>query len=510
MLGVFPMGIDAEHFAMLARDPEVEAQAAVIRRDAGERQIVLGVDRLDYTKGIPRRLHAIERLLTREPALRDRVRYVQVAVPSRSEVDSYQKFKRQVEEAVGRINGACGTLRSTPLQYVHRSVSERELVALYSAADVMLVTPLRDGMNLVAKEFVASRVSDDGVLVLSEFAGAAAELDGAVVVNPYDVDAVASAVQHALVMSAPERRARMQQLRRRVADADIHAWAQGFIDRLHELRPAVDTAALAAPPLGLAAALAEARRTSRLRILLDYDGTLVPLVRAPELAAPDDALLALLAELADAPGLDVEIVSGRPRGTLDAWLGHLPIALWAEHGFWHRHAPDGEWKAATSIRSDWADRILPILQQFTAATPGSAVEMKTASIAWHFRGANRDFGLRQAHELRMLLGDALSNQPIEVLEGKKVIEIRVSGISKAIVAEADVPAPHVVVAFGDDQTDADLFRVLPPPSITVAVGDSLRLGRYRVADFRDVRRLLQLLLGESPGVAEIVAHGIAS
>jgi trehalose 6-phosphate synthase/phosphatase len=231
-VGWFPMGVEADQFAALASDEDVRAQADAIRLDAAGRQIVLGVDRLDYTKGIPRRLEAIERLLTSHPELSDQMRYIQVAVPSRGEVDSYQKFKRLVEETIGRINGTCSTLRSTPIHYIHQTVSMPQLVALYAAADVMLVTPLRDGMNLVAKEFVASRVNDDGVLVLSEFAGAAAELAGAVMVNPYDVDAVSQRLHEALSIPAEERRTRMQALRRRVHEYDVHHWAADFLTRL--------------------------------------------------------------------------------------------------------------------------------------------------------------------------------------------------------------------------------------------------------------------------------------
>jgi trehalose 6-phosphate synthase/phosphatase len=246
-LGAFPMGVDAAHFATMAVDDDVRAAAAAIRSDAGDRQIVLGVDRLDYTKGIPRRLEAIERLLRARPEYADRMRYIQVAVPSRGEVDSYQRFKRQVEESIGRINGLCSTLRSTPIHYVYQSVSLRELVALYAAADVMLVTPLRDGMNLVAKEFVASRVNDDGVLVLSEFAGAAAELSGAVMVNPYDVDQVEESLHNALSMSATERRTRMRSLRERVCHYDVHRWASEFLDRLD--RSSHNTVRLATAPV---------------------------------------------------------------------------------------------------------------------------------------------------------------------------------------------------------------------------------------------------------------------
>jgi trehalose 6-phosphate synthase/phosphatase len=233
---VFPMGVDAASFARLARDPQVRARASAIRQDAGGRRIVLGIDRLDYTKGIPRRLRAVERLLEVEPGLRDSMRYIQVAVPSRGDVDAYQKFRKQVEERVGHINGALGTLRSLPVHYVHQSLSTCDLVALYCAADVMLVTPLRDGMNLVAKEFVASRVDDDGVLVLSEFAGAAAELTGALSVNPYDVTGVAESLRRALAMPVEERRARMRGLRHHVSTRDVSAWACAFLGELEALR----------------------------------------------------------------------------------------------------------------------------------------------------------------------------------------------------------------------------------------------------------------------------------
>jgi trehalose 6-phosphate synthase/phosphatase len=371
-IGVFPMGVDAARFIELAQTPDVIAQAEAIRRDAGGRRIALGIDRLDYTKGIPRRLQAVELLLDRHPEWREGLRYIQVAVPSRGEVDSYQRFKRDVEERVGRINGQFGTLTATPIHYMHQSVTTTELVALYVAADVMLVTPLRDGMNLVAKEFVASRLDNDGVLVLSEFAGASAELDGALCVNPYDGEACAESIHRALTMSDGERRARMTALRRRVIEHDVHAWAHAFVDRL--------TRVTSSPPERLEppllSALSAARRRGPLHLLLDYDGTLVPLARSPELAAPDEEALTLLRIVAATPGLRVDLVSGRPRETLEQWVGHFPIGLWAEHGFWQRR--DGDWIAATRMAPDWLDRLRPLLEQFTAATPGSQVEIKSA------------------------------------------------------------------------------------------------------------------------------------
>jgi len=498
-IGVFPMGVDAAAFSHLADDPDVLARVEAIRRDAGGRRIVLGIDRLDYTKGIPRRLEAIERLLAREPDLRDGMRYIQVAVPSRGEMDSYQRFRRQVEERVGHINGAYGTLRSLPVHYVHQSVSERDLVALYCAADVMLVTPLRDGMNLVAKEFVASRGDEDGVLVLSEFAGAAAELNGAITVNPYDVEGVADSIHRGLSMPPEERRARMRGLRQRVFEHDVHAWTGGFIQQLDALRP-VDAHAGARPGPSLFTALAEAQRTMTLRLLLDYDGTLVPLARSPDLAAPDDELLLLLGRLAASPGLQVDIVSGRSHETMDQWFRGLPVSLWAEHGFWHRSRPGEAWEAAITVAPAWMDRVRPILEQFAASTPGSLVEVKSASVAWHYRGAPRDFGARQAHELRMLLGDLLSNQPLEVLEGKKVIEVRLRGVSKGVVAQRvgeETRPGTVIVAIGDDRTDEELFRALPPSSLTVAVGRPSTSATFRLDDHRAVRRILRSLVADA-------------
>ena len=517
-LGVFPMGIDADDWSTLSQSEGVGAALQKVREAAGDRRIILGVDRLDYTKGIPRRLHAVERLLRRYPDLHDRIRYIQVAVPSRGGVDSYQRFKREVEESVGRTNGECGTLNFTPVHYIHRTVTQTELAALFRAADVMLVTPLRDGMNLVAKEFIASRVDDDGVLVLSEFAGAAAELDGALTVNPYDVDAVASNLYRALSMLRPERSERMRRLRRRVCEHDVHAWARTFLGQL-------DTASsLPSRPetvrrqgASLLALLTKERRDHGLHLVLDYDGTLVPFARAPKLAVPDQELLSLLGELATAEGIRLEIVSGRPRETLERWFGTLPLALCAEHGFWSRPSPQDSWHAAAEIPTGALRKIETIFDQFMKHTPGALVEMKSASIAWHYRGAGREFGRRQAHELRMLLGDALSNQPFEVLEGNKVIEVRLRGISKALVAnrlQTDATSNHLVVAIGDDRTDEDLFRALPASSITIAVGNRAAGTRFRVDDFRAVRHLLRLLAldagcAESSALALHVASEIA-
>jgi trehalose 6-phosphate synthase/phosphatase len=219
---------------------------------------------------------------------------------------------------------------------------------------------------------------------------------------------------------------------------------------------------------------------ARWSLLLDYDGTLVPLAPSPDLAIPDPELLSLLGTLSALPDVNLQIVSGRPRQPLERWFGQLPITLWAEHGFWWRDRASGQWVAADLVAPDWMARVRPILQQFTESTPGASVEEKSASVAWHFRNADPEFGARQAHELRLLLGDALSNQPFEVLEGRKVIEIRLRGISKGVVAQRAAAAGESVIAIGDDRTNEDLFLSLdgragaarPDAGIAAAAGRS--------------------------------------
>jgi trehalose 6-phosphate synthase/phosphatase len=500
-LGVFPIGVDAQAFGALAEDPEVLEEARSIREGARGERILLGIDRLDYTKGIPRRLLAYERLLEKEPRWRGKVRLIQVAVPSRDKVPSYQEFRRQVNELVGRINGSFSTVDWVPIHYVHRSLTEKHVVALYRAADVMLVTPLRDGMNLVAKEFVTARPDEDGVLVLSEFAGAAAEMGEALQVNPYDIETMAQAYSDALTMPEEERRLRMRSLRQRIASRDVHHWARSFIDALggiHGDGAAAKAAMTSADDL--AALAARLRSAERLVLLLDYDGTLVSFARSPDLASPDRPLRDLLGGLAAKPGVRVHIVSGRRREPLERWLGDLPIGLHAEHGYWSRMAPDRPWVAMKDVSVDWKPEVRRMLDQATAATPGALIEEKTASLAWHYRMAEPELGAARAEELWHRLERDLKDAETDILRGEKVIEVRPRGVTKACVVERvlgqfEPPLP-TVAAMGDDRTDEDCFLALPPDAIAIGVGYRQTVARYRVATPRAARAFLASVLGE--------------
>jgi trehalose 6-phosphate synthase/phosphatase len=498
-LGVFPIGVDAKTFVALTTDADVLREASEIRAEARGERILLGIDRLDYTKGIPRRLLAFERLLEREPRWRGKVRLVQVAVPSRDAVPSYQDFRRQVDELVGRINGAFSTVDWVPIHYVHRSLNAKQVVALYRAADVMLVTPLRDGMNLVAKEFVTSRSDEDGVLVLSELAGAAAEMGEALQVNPYDIDGMAQAYDDALTMPDDEKRVRMRALRQRIASRDVHHWAESFLESLGGVRPdAGPTQPTLSAPGEIDALTTRLRRAERLLLLLDYDGTLVPFARAPDLAAPDRSLRDLLAELAARPGVRVHVVSGRRREPLERWLGELPIGLHAEHGYWSRMAPGDAWAAMPGVAVDWKPDVRRLLEEEATRTPGALVEEKSVTLAWHWRMAEPELGAARAEDLWRRIGRTLDGAPVELLRGEKVIEIRPRGVTKARVVERVLssfppPAP-TIAAMGDDRTDEDTFGALPPDALTIAVGFRPSVARYRVATPGAARALLTQIL----------------
>ena len=494
-LGAFPMGIDFENFEAVADKPAVATEVEALT-STGRVKLLVGIDRLDYTKGIPRRLLAYEKLLQEHPELSERVRLVQVAVPSRTGVEAYQDFRSMVHELIGRIQGAFATPHWVPVHYMYRSLDEDELVALYRAADAMLVTPIRDGMNLVAKEFVASRIDGDGVLVLSEFAGASNELAEAVQVNPYDIAGTAEAFYRALTMEEDERRSRMHAMRERIRAYDVHHWVRTFLEQLRlagsnerrRLAPSVPTV----PAETLAD---QVRDAEHLLLLLDYDGTLSPIAPTPDLARPSRELLALLGELAARPGTEVHVVSGRKRGTLEEWLGALPVTLHAEHGVWTRDRT-GHWRSAVPFASPWREPVLGILHEVTSRTPGSLVEEKTPGLAWHYRMADPEFGAAQANELRVHLAQVLSNEPVEVLQGHKVIEVRPHGINKGTILApvlAAAPDGATILAIGDDATDEDLFAALPQEAVAVRVGGGVTRAQFRLSGVDQVHALLRSL-----------------
>ncbi len=477
----YPMGIDAAAFMGPGEPLEDDF---TVRPDE---ILLLGVDRLDYTKGIRRRLKAVERVLERRPDLRGKLRMVQVAVPSRENVGAYGDFRARVEQTVGAINGRFSTLGKVVVHYLYRGLPQAQLLSLYRAAAVMLVTPLRDGMNLVAKEYTAARTDGDGVLILSEFAGAAEEMPEALLVNPYDIDGMADTIEQALAMPEAERRARMTQLNARVTHFDVHRWADNFLETLAE-----DTGRREPPPLlSTAMVVRAAREARRVVLLLDYDGTLVKFAARHDLAVPDQELLTLMRDLSQKPGYSLHVVSGRPRDDLERWFSGMAVALHAEHGLFSWI--DGAWQARGAVPEDMRVKVKATLDRVVEFTPGSRVEVKTAGLAWHYRQAEPEHGTAQARELRLHLRELLIGTPLEVLPGDKVVEVRLRGVHKGVVLRGLVGPGDLALAIGDDRTDEDLFTALPDTAITVRVGRAASAARFHVPDVGAVRGLLRAL-----------------
>ena len=493
----FPMGIDYERYAAAAASQTAEGHIIEYREALRDVRIILSIDRLDYTKGIAQRLRAFELLLQRYPEWRGQVSLLMVVVPSRDQVAQYAALKEEIDELVGRINAQYRTISWNPVHYFYRSFPLEELAALYRMAEVAMVTPMRDGMNLVAKEYVASKADQCGVLILSERAGAARELSDALIINPTDTGQLAEALHEALVMPDDERVARMTNMQALVRQYDVFAWTKLFMDRLEYAKTQQLTLATTILRPATAQQLVRdyQQATSRL-LLLDYDGTLAPFHPNPQRAQPDQDLRLLLRALTENPHNRVVIISGRDRKTLEAWLGHLALDFIAEHGVWLRSAGD-EWSLFQELRADWKRDIRPILELYVSRTTGSFIEEKDFSLVWHYRRADADLGAGRARELTSHLTFMASNTDLQVMEGNKVVEIKNAGINKGTAAARWVSTyqPEFILAIGDDRTDEDTFRALPPDAYTVKVGGAPRsLARFHVPDIADVRFLLRSLL----------------
>ncbi len=488
----FPMGIDFARFAEMAATAETESRVAELRRNFQGRKVIFSVDRLDYTKGILNRLHGYDLFLKRHPEWHGKVVLIVSVAPSRIGVRSYQAMKQEMEETVGRIVGAHGNVNWTPLIYQFRNLSVEEIVPLYRLCDVALVTPLRDGMNLVAKEFIASRPDQAGVLILSEMAGASKEMGEALLINPFHLDDFARALEQALTMPVEEQARRNQFLQDRLRRYDVNRWADDFVQAL--LATQQTEAARSARLLTgkISCALLKHYRSAASRILfLDYDGTLVPFASSPRLARPDSELLELLSRLGADARNDVVIVSGRSRRDLEEWFGGLPVALVAEHGIWLR-PQRGQWRMFKNITAEWMERVRPILQLYVDRLPGALLEEKDFSLAWHYRRADPDQARVRAQELLDTLADYTRNIDVQVLEGRKVIEVRPSGINKGAAAQEWLKdrATDFILGIGDDWTDEDLFRALPPGACSVRVGVAKTAAQYYLSSHTAVRRLL--------------------
>jgi trehalose 6-phosphate synthase/phosphatase len=494
---IFPMGIDYERYSSTARNRKVRSEASEFRERLGVRKVILSVDRLDYTKGILERLAAYNLFLERHPGQREKLVLVLVVVPSRTLVEQYALLKSEIDELVGAINGKYGTIGWTPIWYLYRSLPFHSLVAMYRIADIALVTPVRDGMNLIAKEYIATRSDGKGVLILSETAGAARELGEAIVVNVNNQEEMVQALERALAMPVEEQIENNRTMQKRLMRYDVQRWAEEFVDRLlqtKKLQVEAEVKTLTSQEQG--GLVNDFLQSNRRLLLLDYDGTLVSFTGKPAWARPSDEVTTLLQGLAGDPRNQVVLISGREKDSIDEWFGSLNIGLVAEHGVWVKD-DGGEWEQTLAITNDWKEEVRPILELWVDRTPGSFIEEKKYSLVWHHRRCNPSLSEVRARELVKELTHLTANLNLHVLEGSRVVEVKNVGVNKGQAALQWLSRDKwdFILAAGDDMTDEDIFRVLPATAWSIKVGFGASGARFCLGSPTQVRSLLKEMIG---------------
>ncbi len=502
-VSTFPMGIDYQKFENIAiehfeQKKEEHSEIFNLLREYKmldqANKIILSIDRLDYTKGVLNRLEAFEELLEKYPHYIKHVHLIMLMVPSRSSVPHYKRLKRETDRTVGRINGKYALLGWTPILYFYRSMPFDHLIDLYISADIAMITPVRDGMNLVAKEYVATRVHHDGVLILSEMAGASKEFFDALLVNPFDKVDMVEKLMQAIEMPIEEQQQRMERLKKRAQRYDVTKWSNQFMDTLKETELLNHDETSIKINETIAETISSQFKNAKNRLLLlDYDGTLVGFHENPEKSVPDKELYDIFDQLCSQKNLDIAIISGRGQNFLDKHFGRYPMTLVAEHGY-HQKLVNKQWKTTDVQNVEWKHHIIPIVETFTDNTPGTFIEEKENSLVWHYRKTDPELAKARVVELKTLLSSLVADE-LKIMDGDKIIEVVSSRVHKGVAA-TQLYARKVydsVIVLGDDITDENMFADLPQEVIKIKVGTKQTLANYYFKSQIEVRPFLKRL-----------------
>lgn len=490
----FPMGINFDLYYNAIQQPEVQAKVDAMRETYGKHKLILSVDRLDYSKGIVHRLRGFAQFLENHPEYREKVSLAMIVVPSRDSVDRYASLKTKIDETIGTINGKFSTINWTPVYYFYHGFPFEELVALYHMADIGLVTPLRDGMNLVAKEYLAAKREKAGVLILSEMAGAAIELNEALIINPNNIEEIENAIYTALEMPEEEQMRRLKKMQQSVSRKSVNKWANDFVNELKAINLRNEN--LNTERIDYQAKIkiqTEYRNSQKRLFILDYDGTLSAFKSRPEDAVPTKETYKLLNKLASDPKNKVVISSGRDRDTLEEWFGSLAIDLAAEHGACYKE--HGVWVDNIGDEKPWDNEIMEIVQNFVDKTPRSRVEEKNTTLVWHYRNVDTWLASLREQQLFEALMIPCARLGLQIMRGNKIIEIKSPIHTKGSEARRLLATQNFdfIMAIGDDTTDEDTFRELPDFAYTIKVGNISEVARYSVKSQSKVLPLLDII-----------------
>lgn len=489
-----PLGINYEKYISALNQKKIQKEISDFKKNFKGKKIIFSVDRLDYTKGIKNRLLGFEMFLNENPKFRGKVTMILIAQPSRVEIEDYQQLKQEVDQIVGRINSSYENLAWRPIIYQYTSLGFEEMIVRYNLSDIGLVTPLRDGMNLVSKEYVASKPDKLGVLILSETAGSAKELTQAILVNPNNIEEISQAILKALNMTPKEQMRRMSSMHNLVKQFTSERWAKESIDKLNSIAQILKGSNI---PLtdNLEKLLADYQKGSRRLIFLDYDGTLVDYAKKPELASPPKKVLNILKDLAADFKNELVIISGRDKDSLLKWIDNPKIALVAEHGMWIRERNQYYYKPIKNLSNRWKIQFKPILEKLVERIPKSFIEDKDYSLVWHYRSADQVIIKQVLPGILEELQLATENTNLEILEGVMNLEIKDRDITKGHAALEWLSRKKYdfILALGDDRTDEDLFEVLPKGAYTIKVGANPSQSKYTIPSYDFAIKLLELL-----------------
>lgn len=493
----FPMGINFDKFFKAGNEPVVKTEMKNLKKSINAQKIVVSIDRLDYTKGILNRLYGYERFLESHPEWIGKVVFILIVVPSRTGIDQYKMTKKQVDEYVGKINGRFGNVKWSPISYQYNSFTFNSLAAIYKISDVALITPLRDGMNLVAKEYIASRSNQTGVLILSEMAGAAKELGEALIINPNSIEEISESLSTALSMPKKEQIEHMKTMQERLKSYNVIRWTENFLEELQQIYEEKNKLRSKVMSNTAKDRLKNLFQKTKQKILfLDYDGTLAPLAKLPALAKPTNECIKIISNLAKIKNLDLVIISGRDKKTLEEWFPIKNIHFVVEHGAWIKRA-NNKWQTLKQLSNEWKTQIINLLKMYSDRVPGTFVEEKDYSVCWHYRNADQDFAAEKIKELMDDLVSLTANSDLQVMPGNKIIEVKIAGINKGIAALQFLSKKKYdfILAAGDDATDEDLFQAMPEGSHTIKIGVENSHAKYNLFDSSEFLELLKNLKG---------------
>ncbi|KAH0674431.1 hypothetical protein KY284_025518 [Solanum tuberosum] len=550
---ILPVGIHMGRLESVMNLSSTSDKAKEVQEQFKGKKVILGVDDMDIFKGISLKLLAFEYLLQQDQNLQGKLVLVQIVNPARSSGKDVQEAKRETYSTAERINKIYGRSNYEPVILIDRPVPRYEKTAYYAVAECCLVNAVRDGMNLVPYKYIVCRQGSPGMddamgiktdsprtsmLVVSEFIGCSPSLSGAIRVNPWDIEAVAEALNVAITMSDSEKQLRHEKHYRYVSSHDVAYWARSFMQDLERackdhyskrcwgIGLGLGFRVIALSPnfrkLSIDHIVSSYRRTQRRAIFLDYDGTVVP--QSSLIKAPSAEVITLLNSLSNDPKNTVYIVSGRGRKSLSEWLAPCErLGIAAEHGYFIRSSKMSDWECLASDL-EWKPIVEPVMKLYTETTDGSYIEPKESALVWHHQDADPDFGSCQAKELLDHLENVLSNEPAVVKRGQHIVEVKPQGVTKGLVAQKVLSMmvdtgtpPDFVMCIGDDRSDEDMFESIlssvSSSSITAApdifactVGQKPSKAKYYLDDTADVLRLLQGLGNASCPKPRHTAH----